>query len=623
MAMAVAKRDDLAHYEKASPASLIEEASSPEGAGSPDKEVKRQQPTWLKTYYQLEQRLGMLRQARLPRLEHWALISQYIQPRRSIWMVEGGLDVPVPNSAMRGLPINQSIVDPTGTYASQVAAAGLFSGNIGPSKPWFTIRPTLEDDVPYDALMWLEGVERMIYGVLAQSNFYDSACQVCEDCVNFGTGTMIIYEDDKDVIRCYVPMIGEFFLQNGGTQRPEVMYRTFTLTVGQIVERFGLENCPREIQDLWAEKGAQTEIERIIAHAIEPNFPIKDRAGGGDYGFVPGGFTYREMYWVYGVPAEYPLSVRGFYEIPFIAPRWVVSGNDPYGWSPAMMALPDIVQLQQETRRKAEFLEKMVRPPMNAPVELKNQPSSIQPGGITYTTNPAAGMTPVFMVHPQGFQSIVEDIREVQLRIKQGFFNDLFLLAVQSSKDETAFEVAAKQQEKLQALGPVIERFQVEMSGASIRRVFQILKRRGMIPPVPKSLRGKPIDLKYISTLALAQKASQTAGIERLFGVAGHMAAVKPEVLDLLDFDAAVREYGRSLGVTGRIVRAPEQVAMIRKQKAAAAQQAQQAATMSHMATQVAPGMAQAAKNLSDTDTGGGINALQAMLGNGAAGGNA
>lgn len=613
---------DFAHYEVSDASTLIEEAATADGSGPPDSEVRKAEKDWRKTYVMLEQRLGMLRQQRLPRLQHWALISQYIQPRRSIWQVEGGLDVPVPNSAMRGSPINQAIVDPTGTYASQVAAAGLFSGNIGPSRPWFTIRPSLTEDIPADAMEWFETVEALIYGVLSQSNFYDSAAQICEDIVNFGTGVMILYEDEKDVLRCYVPMIGEWFIANSGTQRPETLYRTFTMTTGQIVERFGLENCPQDIKDAWQEKGAQSEVERIVAHCIEPNFPFHDHETGREFGTISGDYTWREYYWVYAMPADYPLSARGFREIPFICPRWVVSGNDPYGWSPAMMALPDVVQLQQETRRKAELLEKLVRPPLNAPVELKNQPSSITPGAITYTQNPQQGMTPVFMPHPQAFQAVSEDILGLQLRIKQGFFNDLLLMAAQSDKDETAFEVAAKQQEKLQALGPVIERIQVEMSGASIKRVFNILKRRGMIPPLPKSLHGVAIDLKYISTLAIAQRATATAGLERLAGVIGRLAAIKPESLDKVDWDAWIDEYAKDLGVTRKVMTPPEKLAFIRQQRA----QAQAQAAKAQMLAQVpaaAKDLTGAAQNLANTDTGGGLNALQMMLGNGGQAGRA
>jgi hypothetical protein len=45
-------------------------------------------------------------------------------------------------------------------------------------------------------------------------------------------------------------------------------------------------------------------------------------------------------------------------------PRWDVTGNDPYGTGTAFDAIGDIKQLQHETRRKAQAIDKMVDPPM-------------------------------------------------------------------------------------------------------------------------------------------------------------------------------------------------------------------------------------------------------------------
>jgi hypothetical protein len=435
---------------------------------------------------------------------------------------------------------------------------------------------------------------------------------VCSDLVHFGTAPMLIYEDPEKIINCYVPMIGEYFIGQGSAQRPDTIYRTFTMTIKQIVERFKLQNCPKELQALWESKGMQLEQERIVAHCVEPNYPFRDPDGAADYGAIPGDFTYREFYWVWGIPGEYPLSARGFHELPFICPRWSVSGNDPYGWGPGSFVLPDVIQLQVETRAKGEFLQKMIKPPLIAPKDLRNQPTSLIPGGMSFSDS-QVGMRPVFELHPQGFEAINTDIAQLQMRIKQGFFNDLFLMAAQSEKDETAFEVAAKQQEKMQTLGPVVERIQVEAASAAVTRVLSIARRRGIIRPPPDSLRGVQLDLKFVSTLALAQRAAQTTATERLLQMLGHIAGIRPEVLDNYDFDTMVRDYGSDLGVPSRYKNPLNKVQQIRAQHAQAAQQAQKAAQASQIA-QHAPDVTNAAKNLSETDLGGGQNALQMMF---------
>ena len=608
---------DISHYERASAMLLsLEPAEAPVEKFDDRAAAAR----WNTMRGHLESRLSMLRSWRFSWIQHWALIAQYVQPRRSLWLSNGGVDQPVPNSMVRGLPINQAILDPTATYASRVCSAGMMTGLMSPGRPWFKLKPAL-DLIQLDRAgqLWFEAVESIIYSVMSQSNFYDSMAQMFGDLVDFGTGVVLLYEDDEDIVRCQNPVVGQYYLAVSNAFRPETINEQFVMTISQIVEMFGLENCPQDIRSLWETKGAGLDTERIVAHSVEPNFDILDPMGG-TFGRLDGDFSYRETFWVWGAASDFPLSQRGFHDLPFIAPRWWVTANDPYGRSPAMEALGDIMQLQQETRRKAELLDKLVRPPMNAPVELKNNPSSILPGALNFTADTTKGMRPIYEIAPTALPGITQDISMIQARIKQGFFNDLFLMLAEATKDMTAYEVAQRQQEKLQVLGPVIERFQNEGASPAIERIFNILKRKRMLPPLPKSLRGIPWKIEYVSMLAMAQRAAATAGIERLLALQGRMAAVNPGVLDIIDDDEVIRQYGDQLGVTQRIFRAPEQLAALRDQRAKQQQAAQQQAQLEKTATQTGPALASSAQVLSQTPIGGGQTALQAMLGNGGLG---
>ena len=603
---------EIAHYEKASPLLLAMEKPTPPLAPVIN------DAEWNDLRQHLESRLMMGRSWRFSWIEHWALISQYLNPRRSLWLSQGGVDQPVPNSMVRGLPVNQAILDPTATYALQVANAGLMSGLMSASRPWFKVGPGIRD-FPLDKAgqLWYEEIEDRVYTVMAESNFYDTAAQMFRDIISFGTAPMLIYEDAEDVIRCYGPVVGEYYLFVGPKFRAESFYRQYVLSVSQLVEEFGLDACPPDVQRLWQAKGSSLEREIIVAHAIEPNFEIQKPGDAKPYGRIKGDYAFREVYWKWGASTPRPLSMRGFKEQPFIAPRWQVNGSDPYGSDcPGMVALGDIMQLQQETRRKAELLEKVVRPPLNGPIELKNQPSSILPGHITYTSDPSKGLTPVFKVDPQGLPGISTDIQLIQQRIKQGFFNDLFLMLATATKDMTAYEVAQRQQEKLQVLGPVIERFQNEGAAPAIRRILAILARKKMLPPMPRSLLGIPMKIEYVSLLALAQKAVATAGIERLAQVTINLArSGRPEVMDKIDWDVMIDDYADHLAVSHKMLHDAEELKKLRDQRAKEMAQAQAQQT----AQQTVPALAGAARDAGQIDVGGGINAAQLMLG--AAGG--
>ena len=300
-----------------------------------------------------------------------------------------------------------------------------------------------------------------------------------------------------------------------------------------------------------------------------------------------------------------------------MCPRWDVVSNDAYGRSPGMDALGDIKQLQQETRRKAQAIDKMVNPPMIADVQLKNQPASTIPGGWTYVAgldNQRVGAKPLYTVMPP-IAEMKQDIAEVQSRIKITFHNDLFTGITDLQTVRTATEIDARREEKMVLLGPVLERIIGEGLSKAIDRVWGIMERGRLLPPAPQELGTQPahIQVDYISMLALAQRGLATAGIEKLWGFAGNLAAARPGVLDNLDEDETIDEYADALGVSPKLLRDRRIVAQMR------AQQAQQA--QAQQAMQAGSAAVQGAQTLSQTDVGGGQNALQLMLGRGAVGG--
>jgi hypothetical protein len=530
---------------------------------------------------------------------HWRELADYILPRRYKWLI-------TPNQATRGSPINNRIVDSTGSIALRTLGAGMMSGMTSPARIWFTLGLHDEDLAEFPAVKgWLEEAAKRMRMVLAESNFYNAMAVLYVDLGCFGTAPLIIYEDFEDVIRCYNSCAGEYYLANGPRLDVDTFYREFVQSTIQVAKKFGVENCSPTIQNAvgaGGTRGAALTREVVIAHAIEPNDQLVAGAPGVK------GMPYREVYWEWGQGEHMVLRIRGFHECPFIAPRWDINANDAYGRSPGMDALGDIKQLQVETKRKAQAIDKMVNPPMIADVSLKNEPASLLPGGVTYVQQITGGVgfKPVYEVKPE-IGEMMEDIKEVQTRVKTTFFNDLFLMISQLDTVRTATEIDARREEKLIQLGPVLERFENEALDPAIDRVFAVMLRAKLFPPIPKELQGQNIKVEYVSMLAQAQKTVMSAGVERFAQFVGNLAGAKPEVLDKVDFDEMVDEYADFMGVSTKIVVPYAKVLQMRMQRAQA--QAQQAAMQQTMAG------VQGAQVLSKTDVGGGKNALQAMVG--------
>lgn len=539
---------------------------------------------------------------------HWRELANYMLPRRYKWLI-------TPNMQNRGSPINNYILDSTGSLAARNLASGIMSGVSSPSRPWIKLKVHRMDSTQTSPTsLWLAQVERLMNLVLHESNFYNSIAIVYFDLVVFGTAAMLIYEDFDDVIKCFNPCLGEFYVDNDGNMDPYLFYREFTLTYAQVVDYFGYENCPTNVQHMYDIGGAQMTKEVIIAHAIEPNTDA-DKYG------IPEKFKFREVYWVWGQSSttqnagpgnqEAFLSKKGYYERCHIVVRWDLVSNDPYGRGPGMDALPDVKQLQQEVRRKAQAIDKHVNPPMVADIQLKNQPASMLPGGVTYVTGMTTGkvgFAPVYTINPD-IRGMTEDLNEVRQRIKQTFFNDLFqtISQYETRSNVSATEIDARRAESLVMLGPVLERIEYELLGPIVERVFAIMSRSGILPPAPAEVQGQPINVEFVSMLATSQAAAATSGIERLFQIAGSLVGVDPAVLDNVDIDYAIDKYSSLMNNDPKIIRSPAQLAQIRANR----QAQQQADAMAARAQQ----LSQSAKNLADTDVGGGQNALQKMTG--------
>ena len=572
-------------------------------------------PGWMSLRRHAEAYIRMGQSWRFSWMENYQLLESYILPRRGIFI---NPTQATPNTMIRGMPINQTIVDPTGTYAMRRCAAGMWSGLMDPSHDWFKVKPAMFDRELVDAegLRWFEQVEERIYTAFADSNFYDESHTQYQDLTTFGTGPFIMYEDDVDLIRCYTPCCGEYGLSSSSANRVETLWRLFNMTISAIVEMFGIENCPMDIQSMWQDKGANLQVEKLVAHIIEPNSAIYEPGVDGNAGVIPGGFTWREAYWCWGNESQWPLSVVGYMEKPHIVPRWDTTSNDAYGRSVMMDVMPDIIQLQVETLRKGEAIEKVVRPPMLASKELKNEPSSILPGKVTYVDQlgPEKGMRPIFTVNPE-IKEMSDDIQAIQQRIREGAFNDLFAMMESLPKDpqRTAYEIATRNSEKLQQLGPVINRMQNEDLSPKVKRCGQILSRKGLLPPRPKSLRGVKMGLEFVGVLALAQKAARSANLERFAQTMTAMEKSDPSVADIWKKDVWGRMYGGELEIPQDIMSSQKEIAAIRA-KRAQQQQAQQQAEMLQRGAQMG-------KDLSQIDVGGGQNAVQAMLGSGTGGG--
>lgn len=538
---------------------------------------------------------------------HWRDLADNICPRRARF---------TSSDTNRGDKRNQKIIDTTPVYAARTLSAGMMSGITSPARPWFRLTtpdPQLAEFGPVK--QWLDDVREIISSRFLRSNLYNVLPTLYNDVGVFATGSMLVAEDDEAGIRCTPFPIGEYCLANDHKLRVRTFLREFRMTVRQMVQRFGLQpngqidwtRLSPSVKNAW-ERG-EYEQWREVVHLIQEN-PDAD-ATRLHAKFKP----FLDCYYEPGNEHQGFLSESGYDEFPLLAARWELTAGDVYGTNcPGMTALGDIKQLQFNAKAGMQILDKINRPPMVASEGMKGQKLSILPGDVSWVDESSdKKFRPAIDVSQFRFDQHENMQAQVRARIDRAFFVDLFLLMAQTDRRQiTATEIMERKEEKLLALGPMLEQMNQDVLDPLIDRTFAILERRGEIPQAPPELEGQTLKVDYVSVMAQAQKALGRSGMEAFVSFATAVTLSQPTdpTWDKVDRDQLLDEYAEMTGVPTRVVVPDEQVAEVRKARAQAAQ-AQQHAQMLEQA-------AGAAKTLSQADTSG-KNALTDVLGAGAA----
>lgn len=516
-------------------------------------------------------------------ITHWREISDYQQPRAGRF---------VATDRNRGDKRTNHILDNTAVFGARTLAAGLMSGITSPARPWFRLEikdKELMESGPVKT--WLHDCATLLRAIFASSNTYRSLHTIYEELGLFGTGASVLLPDFDNVVHHYPMTIGEYALATDAKGNVNTLAREFQMTVEQMALQFGKENLSITARNLY-DKGAYDAWVDVV-HMVEPR---RER----DMSKMDGKNKRFASYYIEPGQdnSDRYLSESGFNRFPALTPRWVVTGNDVYGTSPGMECLGDVKQLQHQQLRKGQAIDYQVNPPLQVPSKYKEAHKARLPGGVFYVDSMGqqGGVRSAFDVQ-LNLQHLMIDIQDVRERIRSAYYADLFLMLANDNRSGiTATEVAERHEEKLLMLGPVLERLHNELLQPLIDTTFEYAAEAGILPEAPPELEGMELSVEFISVLAQAQRAVATQGMDRLLGTVGQMAAINPNVLDKINFDQVVDDYGNAYGVNPKIIVPDDVAAGIRQQRAQAQQAAQSAAT--------APQVVESAKTASEIDTG-------------------
>lgn len=545
---------------------------------------------------QLNKQLSQLKAERLSFEPHWRELSDFTRPRSTRFTA---------SEVNRGDRRNSKIIDPAAVMAARTLSSGMMSGITSPARPWFRLATPDRDLMDYGPVkLWLETVEQRMNEVFNRSNLYQSLPLMYEDLGTFATGAMAVVADPQRVIRTVPFPTGSFYIANGADLSVDTAVHEFSMTVRQVITEFGTDAVSDTVKSQW-NSGQYGQWVNVV-HAVYPNL---DRQTGK---LEAKHKAYKSVYYEASSTDDKLLRESGYDEFPIMAPRWEVNGEDVYGSScPGMVALGSVKALQLLQRRKAQMIDKITNPPLQAPASIKSQRISTIPGGINYL--PMADVNnqikPLFQIPANGTNGLLEDIQDTRQIIDHAYFVDLFrMMQTVNTRSMPVEAVAEMREEKLLMLGPVLQRLDSELLDKLINRTFSVMAENNLLPVPPDEMQGMQLKVEYISVMAQAQKAIGVSSIERFIGFTSGIGQFKPDALDKINVDETIDAYAASIGVPPSVVATNEQVAQIREQRAQ-----QQAMAQQMQMAQAAVGGAQALGNTPMDDN----SALAALTGGG------
>jgi len=496
----------------------------------------------------------------------WQMINDYVMPFRSEFFKDQGSEHSV---EWRG---NRTVYDSTAVMACQTLAASLHGSLTSPSTMWFSIKFREEElNSNIDAKKWLEDAGKAVYQALQDSNFNIEINETYVDLAGYGSSVTVeeyeVKDNSVELSFQSVP-IEECQFEEDHQSQVETVYRHLRWTATQIVSKFGREGCPKAIVE-QAENSGGIDTRHDVIFCI---YKRKDKADNGGT-LAPKERPIGRKY-ILKASGETLGEEGGYYEMPAFISRWRKAAGSKWGYSQAMLALPDILTLNQLIELTLKSAEKVIDPAILVTERGLLSDVDLGPGGMTVVRT-LDDMKPFesranFSAGELQRQRLVESIRSV-FHVDQ--------LELKESPNMTATEVQVRYEMMQRLLGPTLGRLQTDLLNPIVNRTFKILLREGMLPPMPEIIAktGGTTEIDYVGALSRAQKADMATSVERWLGDIGSMAEMNAEILDNPDFDGIAKGLAAMYAVPASMQKSKDAIAQTREQRQQQQQQAAEA----------------------------------------------
>lgn len=517
----------------------------------------------------------------------YSLISEYVFNKK--YNLAG-----TPNG---GLFVDGDIYDNTGLRANSIMS-NVMVNNLWPNGPrTFRVRKTWDTPDTKENKEWFRWVNSQMYSVMdnSRAGLVTALDEYMLDQGSYGISGIYVSEVDTDLtcpIRYTAWDIKSMCVDEGPDGLIDTVFVEITMTIRNAVREYGLENLGQKTQKAFIDGNLEDKIK--ILHVIEPRIERNPRK----YGVkdMPIASIHIE------VDSRKIIKESGFEEMPVFVGRFIKVLGEKYGRSPAMVAMPDILEANATREAISIATEKQLDPPLAVYDDgslgggsIETSAGAINVFSVSGRINNGRPIEPLYTVGE--LQSSYNHIETLKETINNHFYLDR-LLDFNNETRMTLGEAQLRNALRGQSLGTFYARQEMEVITPLIKRTFNILLKKGLFGVIQGSYEEiellkqgiKPIyipnnivqrilggldiyELDFISPAKRTMQSEELQGTIETVNLAVGVASALPEILDNIDGDKMLRRIAKLSGADEDLLKDMETVQALRK--ARAEQQAQ------------------------------------------------
>lgn len=389
----------------------------------------------------------------------------------------------------QGAQKNVKVYDTT-----QVAATISFVSKVQraltpPQQVWAYLEAGEEvpEDNQEEVNLALQKATDIIFGYIRASNFDVAINETYYD-LAVGTGVLVLNEgpDNNPLIFASIPL-DQVAIEESINHRVDTCFRTWS------------EVRIADIKSMWPNAIITSSMIQMLQD--DPGATVKNLVEACIYQVDDEVFPYRYALW-----NDEDLMLDEKHESSeFIIFRWSKINNEIFGRGPIINALPSILSLQTAAYFEMTSANLNICKPYMAyadgvfnPWTFRMAPNTIIP--VSPNTNGQFPIQPLPDVANPAFMQLTS--ADLRMQINKLMFADP-LGSITEVPTKTATEVAIRQNNLAEEIGPIFTRLQQEFLQRVIQRVIYILTKRGLLPRLV--VNGREITLKYKSPLTVSQ----------------------------------------------------------------------------------------------------------------------